>query len=109
MKLIIAIVRDEDGAAVIKSLNKEGFSVTKLATTGGFLKSGNMTLLIGTEDESIDTAIDIIKQKCQKRSQVVVSPSPATTVPPMYSAFPVEIDVGGATIFVLDIERFEKI
>lgn len=109
MKLIIAIVRDDDGTKLLHSLNKEGYSVTKVSTTGGFLKAGNMTLLIGVDDDHVDNVVDILRAKCEKRKQVVVSPAPVGNMSGLYSSYPVEIDVGGATIFVVDVERFEKI
>jgi uncharacterized protein YaaQ len=109
MKLIISIVRDEDGTNVMHALNEEGFSVTKLATTGGFLKSGNTTLLIGTDESNVQKAIDTIKDKCEKREQVVSSPVPISNMNGGYTTYPIEIDVGGATIFVVDVERFEKV
>ena len=64
MKLVLAIVHDDDGNKLMSELNKQGFSVTKLATTGGFLRAGNMTLLVGTSKENVQTVIDIIKSKC---------------------------------------------
>ena len=108
MKLIYAIVRDEDDNRVISRLNKNGFSVTKLATTGGFLRAGNTTLIIGTEAEKVDEVIEILKKECHSRKNVVTS---AVPIPGMtgYPSIPMTVDVGGATIFVLDVERFEKI
>ena len=109
MKMIIAIVHDEDGNGVVNALSKKGFGVTKLATTGGFLRAGNTTLLVGTEEDMTQQVIDIIKEKCMSRKQVVTSPTPATGAAGVYVPYPVEVDVGGATIFVVDVERFEKI
>lgn len=108
MKLIYAIVRDEDGGRVMEQLNKNGFSVTKLATTGGFLRSGNTTLIIGTDEEKVDQVINVIKEQCGPRKQIVVNPVPIVGVG-SYTSYPVSVDVGGATIFVMDVERFEKI
>lgn len=108
MKLILAIVHDEDGNKVMGELNKQGFSVTKLATTGGFLKSGNMTLLVGTSEQNVSTVIDIIKKKSETRKQIVSTPVPMSGLGSGCTPYPVEVEVGGATIFVLDVERFEK-
>ncbi len=108
MKLITAIVNDHDGQMVLEALNKEGFSVTKLATTGSFLKVGNMTLIIGTEDNLVQKAIDTIKSQCHRRKQVVITPAYLETAGG-YATRPTEVDVGGATVFVQDIERFERI
>ena len=107
MKLIFAIVSNDDSSKVSKELTKNRFSVTKLATTGGFLMAGNTTFIIGTEDERVDEAIEIIGKHSKKRTQMV--PSSASYGVGMYSAFPVEVQVGGATIFVTNVERFEKL
>lgn len=107
MKLIFAIVSNDDSSAVSKALTKEKFSVTKLATTGGFLLSGNTTFIIGTEDEKVDAVIKIIEKHSRKRKQMV--PSTTSYGVGMYTSYPVEVQVGGATIFVTDVERFEKV
>lgn len=107
MKLILAIINHDDANTVTQALTKKGFSSTKLATTGGFLMSGNTTLICGTQDERVDKAISIIGEFSKKRTQMV--PSTASYGVGMYTSFPVEVQVGGATIFVLDVERFEKL
>lgn len=109
MKLVFAIVSNDDANVVMKELNKEGFSVTKMASTGGFLRVGNVTLLVGTEEEHVQKVIDIISKFSAKRKQVVFSAEPYIGVSAGYMSFPAEIEVGGATIFVIDVERFEKI
>lgn len=108
MKLITAIINDQDAQKVLEALNKEGFAVTKLATTGSFLKVGNMTLIIGTEDDLVQKAIDTIKGQCHRRKQVVISPAYLETAGG-YAIRPTEVDVGGATVFVQNVERFERI
>ncbi len=107
MKLIYAIVNNDDARAVSVSLTKSGFSATKLASTGGFLMAGNTTFLICSEDGSVDEIIGIIRDNSHKRTQFV--PSAASYGTNAYAGFPVEVSVGGATIFVTDIERFEKV
>lgn len=107
MKLIIAIVSNDDSHSLSNALTKENFNVTKLATTGGFLKIGNTTLLIGTEDDLVNKAIDIIKEESKQRTELV--PSTASYDIGRFASFPVEVTVGGATIFVVDVEKFMKI
>ncbi|NLK70827.1 MAG: transcriptional regulator [Clostridiales bacterium] len=107
MKLIFAIINKDDSNAVSKALTKAGYFTTKLASTGGFLSSGNTTFLICTENENVDHVIKIIEEKSHKRKQFV--PSASSYGVGTYSSFPVEVSVGGATIFVTDIERFEKV
>ena len=107
MKLIFAIVSNDDSSRVSKELTKNKYSVTKLATTGGFLMAGNTTFLIGTDDDRVDDVIRIIGMHSKKRTQMV--PSSASYGVGMYTSFPVEVQVGGATIFVTNIGRFEKL
>ena len=107
MKLIFAIVNNDDAGAVSASLTKEGYQITKLATTGGFLLSGNTTFICGTEDDKVYKAIEIIGNCSKKRKQMV--PSSASYGLGMYTSFPVEVTVGGATVFVTDVEQFKKL
>lgn len=109
MKLVIAIVHDDDAGELIAALTDEGFGVTKLATTGGFLKAGNTTLLIGVEKEKLDHVMDIIQDVCKTRKGIISPPSPVLGATGVYVPTPVEITIGGATVFVLDVDRFEKI
>ena len=106
MKLIIAIVQDEDAARLVSNLMNEGYSVTKLATTGGFLMAGNTTFLVGTDDSRVDEIISIIEKHSKKRTQMVPSSTYGTST---YASFPVEVTVGGATVFVTDVDRYEKL
>lgn len=109
MKLIVAIVQDEDAGRLISSLMKEGYGVTKLATTGGFLRAGNTTLLLGVEDEKLDSALHCIEKICKSRKQFV-NPSFSSLDVTMGAALSpnIEITVGGATVFVLDVCQFRK-
>ena len=109
MKLIIAIVQDEDASRLISTLMSDGYRVTKLATTGGFLRSGNTTLLVGVEDEKLKNAMSIIEKVCKSRKQIATAPSPISGTTGVYVPYPIEVTVGGATIFVLDVEQFTKI
>lgn len=109
MKLIYAIVRYDNEDEVIASLTKKHYSVTKLATTGGFLKKGNTTLIIGTEEEHVDEVIDIIKHECGTHQKINVNmPFVSGSAMVKVATMPMSVDVGGATIFVLDVERYEK-
>lgn len=108
MKLIYAIVSSDDTNAVSTALTKEGFFATKLATTGGFLKAGNTTFLICTEKEKVDRAIQIITKHSKKREAMLPSAAGGYGVS-TFTPFPVEVTVGGATIFVTAVEKFEKI
>ena len=109
MKLIIAIVQDEDASRLVSKLMAEGFGATKLATTGGFLRSGNTTLLTGVDDDKLDTAMDIIEHTCKSRKQMAPVHAPISGTAGMYvPAYPVQVTVGGAIVFVMDVEQFKK-
>lgn len=107
MKMVFAIVNNDDSSAVSSALTGEGFQVTKLSTTGGLLRAGNTTFITGVDDEKVDTVIEIISINSSKRKQVV--PNSLNVDMGMYNLFPVEVTVGGATIFVLDIDRYLKV
>ena len=107
MKLIIAIVNRDDSADLIHKLNKNGFMSTRLSTTGGFLRAGNITLLIGTEDGKVDRVIEILRECCSQRAEIV-SGSAGNYSEHFYTSLPVEVKVGGATVFVVDVEQFIK-
>lgn len=109
MKLIIAIVQDEDASRLISNLMNEGYGVTKLATTGGFLKSGNTTLLVGVEDNRFEGCMTIIEKVCKSRKQITPSPSSMVGMPGSYAPYPIEVIVGGATVFVLTVDQFVKL
>lgn len=108
MKLIYAIVRNTDGNSVVEGLNMKGFSVTKLATTGGFLRKGNTTLIIGTQEDKVQEVIDIVKNICGPRQRVMANTAVLDGMS-QGGLGAVSVDVGGATIFVLNVEKFEKI
>ncbi|MDO4357052.1 MAG: cyclic-di-AMP receptor [Clostridia bacterium] len=109
MKMIIAIVQDEDSSRLVNNLMSEGYRVTKLATTGGFLRAGNSTLLIGVDDDKYEGAMAIIEKVCKSRKQIATAPSPISGSTGVYVPYPIEVMVGGATIFVLDVDKFVKI
>ena len=105
MKLVIAIVHDEDSLTITNALSKKGFSVTKLSSSGGFLRLGNTTLICGVDDDKVKDAIQVIEEEGKSRTQLApISPG---FFKPMSA--PVEVTLGGATIFVLNVEDFIKV
>jgi len=109
MKLIYIIVRQDNEVDVEDALLKEGFSFTKLATSGGFLRKGNITLFSCIEDKDVEKAIQIVKNECGSRQKIQVEmpinlPSAAIN----YATVPTSVEIGGATIIVSDVARFEK-
>ena len=106
MKLILVIVNSDDSSRLMEALAMKKVQVTKLASTGGFLRTGNSTLLRGTEEEKIEGIMDIIKEICKSRTQVISAPGFGLNAG---INLPMEVTVGGATVFVLDVDRYEKI
>lgn len=109
MKLVFAVVNDDDANRVINSLNEKKYSVTRLGSTGGFLKAGNTTLFTVVDEAKVDNVIETIKSKSKSRKQVVNSFVGQAGNSVGFMPYPVEVVVGGATIFVLNVERFEKV
>lgn len=103
MKLITAIVNRKDSARVCKALIDRGYIFTKVATSGGFLQTSNVMLLIGTEDEKVENAVSAIRENSAKR----IEPTPASVIP-MLGHDAESITVGGATVFVTDVTYYEK-
>lgn len=108
MKLIIAIVQDQDIPSLIDDLTEKDFRVTKLASTGGFLKSGNTTILMGIKKELVPEAIQIIEDNCQTR-EITTSLLTVSMPGDTYIPYPLEVQVGGAILFILDVEEYIRI
>ena len=110
MKLIVAIVQDEDAGRLVSALMDKGFGVTKLATPGGFLRAGNTTLISGVEDDRLDEALAIIEKICKSREQITASTPPMSGgAGGVYVPYPIRVTVGGATVFVLEVSQFLKV
>jgi uncharacterized protein YaaQ len=109
MKLIIAIVQDEDTQTLTEALVGAGYRFTKVSTTGSFLRTGNTSLLIGVEDDVVPTIMGILRRTCRRRTQVAVPYSPALEPGLLYMPENFEVEVGGAVVFVADVQRFERL
>ena len=104
MKLVVTIVQDKDSNRLSNAFIESDIRATKLSSTGGFLRSGNTTFLIGIEDERVEEVLGIIKEVSKKRSEYV---TPSVNVDsPIEATSTYPIEVGGATVFVLPVERF---
>ena len=102
MKMIMAIIGSEDADDLVYELNQNSFFVTKLSTMGGFLKKKSTTLMLGVDDSRVEEAITIIKKMSGTREQLVYTP------PTMAGTVPMNMKVGGSTIFVMNVEDFQK-
>lgn len=109
-KLIIAILQSGDYEAVVAQLNKQNISVTKISSSGGFLKKENVTIMMGIEEEQLENAIGILRTKAGKRKQTQYTTLISTTIyrcPEAAMTFPIETEVGGVNIFVMDVDAYK--
>jgi len=105
MKLIMAIISSDDSRDALDRLTKAGFRATVISTTGGFLREGNTTIFLGVEDQKITEAVEVLRQTCRRRTQWV-SPLPTLEGPGLEMSEPIEVGVGGAVVFVMNVEQF---
>jgi uncharacterized protein YaaQ len=108
MQLILAVVQDEDALPAIDALTGAGLRVTRINTVGGFLRKGNATLLIGVEQERLPQVLRLLSETCKTRTDLFL-PAPPEEFAGVVPIEPIEVQVGGATIFVLDVERYERL
>ena len=109
MKLVVAVVHNEDARVLIDALLAHQFRATWLHSSGGFLKQSNATILLGVDEDKVDEVVALVRDNCHSRTQTV-SPIPPIMEPgEFFMPYPLEVEVGGAVIFVLPVERFERI
>ena len=109
MKLVLAVVQAEDASGLLAQLSNRGFRATRIKTVGGFLREANATIFIGVADQDVEAVLHTIRENCTTRQQQITA-IPAVMEPgEFFLPYPVEVEVGGATIFVLDVARFEKV
>lgn len=108
IKLVLAIVQEKDAGRLIDTLTEEGVNATMLASTGGFLREGNATILIGVDDPQVAPVLRTIQRSCQRREQFVSPMPPAVEPVDSYVTYPVKVEVGGAIVFVLQVDSMER-
>ncbi len=109
MKMVVAIVQAEDASGLQTQLANRGFRTTRIKTAGGFLREANATVFVGVEDAEVEMVIHTVRETCTTRQQQITA-IPAVMEPgEFFLPYPVEVEVGGATIFVLDVARFERL
>jgi uncharacterized protein YaaQ len=109
MKLIVAIVHHEDAGALVDGLLDREFRVTRLHSSGSFLKQSNATIIVGAEDDQVEPILEIVRATCTPRTQIVNPMPPIMEPGEFFMPYPLEVEVGGATVFVLPVERFERL
>jgi uncharacterized protein YaaQ len=109
VKLVVAVVHADDAAPCSAALSDAGFVCTRFTTSGGFLQKGNATLITAVEDDRVDEVVERLRRHARQRSEYVNPVSPLAEPAEFFVPFPVEVEVGGATVFVVDVERFEQL
>ncbi len=109
MKLVVAVVQGKDAEALLSALTEAGHRATQINSAGGFLRESNVTLLIGVQDSAVVDVLRIIRENCHSRTRFVNPLMPIMEPGEFYVPNPVEILIGGATVFVLAVSRFERV
>ena len=108
MKLVFAIVKDSDASALLDAFAERHIGATRLASTGGFLREGNTTFLIGVEDHKVQEVISVITKCCPRRIEAAPQFTPGTGQMP-FGGLPVQVEAGGAIVFVTTVESFIRV
>lgn len=109
IKLVLAIVQSRDSGRLMEALTEADLQSTMLASTGGFLREGNATILTVVEDDQVDVVLGIVRRTCQRREQLMTPIPPVVEPVDSYVTYPVKVEVGGAIAFVLPVERMERV
>jgi uncharacterized protein YaaQ len=109
MKAIVAVVQGQDSIKLGNALRQKGIPFTTIDSTGGFLRERNSTFMMGMPDEQLQRALDVISANCHTRSEYVSSYPSAFDPAEFYMPRPIEVQVGGASVWVLDVEYFEPL
>jgi uncharacterized protein YaaQ len=109
MKMVVAIVHNEDAGALVDALLDKEFRATRVSSSGGFLKQSNATIFLGVEETDVEEVISIVRANCTSRTQVVNPMPPIMEPGEFFMPYPLEVEVGGATVFIVPVDRFERL
>jgi len=109
MKLVLVITQEQDAGRLIDALTEVEVQATMLASTGGFLRAGNATILTGVDDGQVEAVLEVVRRVCQRREQLMTPIPPVVEPVDSYVTYPVKVEVGGAITFVLNVERMERV
>jgi uncharacterized protein YaaQ len=109
VKLVVSIVHNEDAGALVDALLEKEYRATRLHSSGGFLRQSNTTVIVGVEEDQVDEVLAIVRESCHSRTQIVNPMPPIMEPGEFFMPYPLEVEVGGATVFVLPVERFERL
>lgn len=104
MKLVLAVVQHQDAGELVDALTAQGLRITRISSQGGFLREGNVTLMMAVQDEQVNPILRHIREHCSTRTRYVSPMPPVAEAGEFYPPSPVEVQVGGATVFVLRAE-----
>lgn len=108
MKLILAVIQKEDEDPLSDALEQASIGVTRIGSSGGFLRAGNVTLMVAVDESRVEQVLDLMRQHCQRRTRHLNPMLPSLEARERFLGS-VPVEVGGATVFVLNLERTEKI
>ena len=109
MKLVVAIVHNEDAGPLVAALLERQYRATRLHSSGGFLRQSNATVLLGVDEAQVNEVLEVIRLNCTSRTQVVNPMPPIMEPGEFYMPYPVEVEMGGAVVFVVPVDRFERL
>jgi uncharacterized protein YaaQ len=109
VKLVVAVVHNEDARTLIDALLAHEYRATWLHSTGGFLKQSNATILLGIDEAKVEEVVSLVRQHCHSRTQTVSPIMPIMEPGEFFMPYPLEVEVGGAVVFVVPVDRFERI
>jgi uncharacterized protein YaaQ len=109
MKMVVAIVHNEDAGVLVDALADKEFRATRVSSSGGFLKQSNATIFLGVEEADVEEVISIVRAHCTSRTQVVNPMPPIMEPGEFFMPYPLEVEVGGATVFIVPVDRFERL
>lgn len=105
MKLVFAIVQNDDAKSLMRLLTEQEVRVTQISSAGGFLRGNNTTLMIGVEQDRLEETLSIIEGKSQRRKSVTSSFDFSMGVG---ESLPSQVEVGGAVVFVVDVDQYYR-
>jgi uncharacterized protein YaaQ len=109
VKLVVSIVHNEDAGPLVAALLERQYRATRLHSSGGFLRQSNATVLLGVDDDQVDEVLTLIRENCTSRTQTVNPMPPIMEPGEFYMPYPVEVEMGGAVVFVVPVDRFERL
>lgn len=109
VNLILSVVHGDDTPGLLEALTNRGYRATRIDSAGGFLKDSNDTVILGVEADKVDEVLSVIEANCETRTQYINPLPPVMEPGEFYMPYPVEVKIGGATVFVLEVEEFVRL